>query len=125
MGAPCTFSLATDRYAMSSSEPLGTPSTDYVDMQKFDTIAIDDDYQQPPSPGPGTSAAPCGGTTAPSFADTARKRKRLVFPEEEVGHMTFKSEAIKAMVVVITNASHMTFTLGSIPCYHGGTTLRL
>ncbi|KAM0907977.1 hypothetical protein ACQ4PT_015757 [Festuca glaucescens] len=91
------FGLATEKYAMGSSEPLGTPSPDKQDTQDSDTVVIDDDYQPPPSPGPDTSAAP-----RPGSADVAKKRNRSVFADEDVGHMAFMTEAVKAVEVAIT-----------------------
>jgi hypothetical protein len=36
-----SYSLATDKFAMDSSEPLGTPSTDYIETQESKTVFLD------------------------------------------------------------------------------------
>jgi hypothetical protein len=93
--------LATCKYAMGSTEPLGTPRVHDHDTHDFGTIVLDND--QPTSPGVGASAAPRLGTAV--YADSARKRKRSVFVQEDVVHMTFIPEVVKAVVESITNAA--------------------
>jgi hypothetical protein len=94
------FGLATDKHVMGSNEPLGTPVVDDPDTQESDTVVLEDDYL-PSSPGIGASAAPRHGAAA--GAD--KKRKRAGFAEEDVGHMTFITEAVKAVVHAITNVA--------------------
>jgi hypothetical protein len=87
---------------MGSSEPLGTPVVDNPQTQDSDTIVLDDD-DQPASPGVRVSVAPRLGTA--TYVDAARKRKMYVFVEEDVGHMTFIIEVVKAVAVAINNAA--------------------
>jgi hypothetical protein len=65
-----TFGLVTSKYAMGSSEPLGTPSPDEHGTEEYDTLVVDSDYHPPPSPGPGTSATPRPGSAYFAHATT-------------------------------------------------------
>jgi hypothetical protein len=85
---------------MGSNEPLGTPSVADPNTHNSDTVVLDDDYQ-PASPGVGISAAP----RPRDAADAVKKRKRYVFAEEDVGHMTFIVEVVKAVAEAITNVA--------------------
>jgi hypothetical protein len=40
-----SYGLATGRYAMGSSEPLGAPCPEYFDTQESESVIVDDDYQ--------------------------------------------------------------------------------
>jgi hypothetical protein len=95
-------------YSMGSSEPLGTPCLDYIDTQESDTAVVNNDYQEIPSLGDGTSDAPGIGirfVAPPTFANAARNRKRSILGEEDVVHVTYMIEAVKAVAVAITNDS--------------------
>jgi hypothetical protein len=61
---------------------------------------LEDDYL-PSSTGFCANAAPRHGATA----EADKKRKRYVSAEEDVGHMTFITEVVKAVVHAITNAA--------------------
>ena len=96
------FGLATGKHAMGSSDPLGTPIEDQ-DTHEDETINLDDE-EQPSSPGIGASAAapPRAGTAA---YEADKKRRRSVFAEEDVGHMTFITDAVKMVAMAITNVA--------------------
>ncbi|KAM0876027.1 hypothetical protein ACQ4PT_036429 [Festuca glaucescens] len=85
---------------MGSNEPLGTPAVDDPDTHDSDTVVVEDDYL-PSSLGVGASAAPRHGAAA----DADKKRKRSVFAEEDVGHMTFITKAVEAVAQAITNVA--------------------
>ena len=107
-----SFGLATGKYAMGSSEPLGTPGLDDPDTWDSDMVVLDDD-DQPASPGVGASAAaPRPGNAA---YEASMKRRRSVFAEEDVVHMTFITDAVKEVAVAITNAAPPASTLPSTP----------
>jgi hypothetical protein len=64
------FGPATGRYAMGSSDPLGTPKADYPDTQDSDTVMLGED-DHPTSPSVGAS------TEGPGAAADADKRRTL------------------------------------------------
>jgi hypothetical protein len=64
------FGLATDKYAMGSNEPLGTPGVDDPDTQDSDTVMLGED-DHPTSPSVGAS------TEGPGAAADADKRRTL------------------------------------------------
>jgi hypothetical protein len=90
------FVLATGKHNMGSNEPMGTPSLYDPDTQNSDTVVLHGN-DHPVSPGVGASAAPH------PKADDEKKRKMYVFTEEDIGHMTFITEAVKAVAQAITN----------------------
>jgi hypothetical protein len=94
---------------MGSSVPLDAPCPKSFDTHESDTVIIDGDYKNTPSPCAGTRVAPsCCGTAkgyAVGSADGAKKMKRSVLGEEDVVHISFMTKAMKAVAVAITNAS--------------------
>jgi hypothetical protein len=90
---------------MASSEPLVHLALSICfDTQEFETVIVDDDYWQNPSPSFGPSFGGVAIDSVDALADGAKKRKRLVFADEENIHMSM-TEAKKVVVVIITNAS--------------------
>ncbi|KAK1696008.1 hypothetical protein QYE76_012705 [Lolium multiflorum] len=105
-----SFGLASDKYVMGSSEPLGTavatPSLKDVETQKYDTIIID---------GP-----PEKGADAPDKA-TAGKSKRGAFVDDELVAFTNMNVFVKDVAEAIednkpTYTCSLTYTIRSWAC---------
>uniref|UniRef100_A0ACD5U3I2 Uncharacterized protein n=1 Tax=Avena sativa TaxID=4498 RepID=A0ACD5U3I2_AVESA len=108
MEAIFSFGLATGRFAMGSSEPLGKPSPEYMHAKDLETLVLDDEADTDaaagsPSPGIGHD----GSTNAyvPGGFDPCKKRKRSLLGKEDVVHITCMTDAVKAVADTITIAS--------------------
>uniref|UniRef100_A0ACD5YA40 Uncharacterized protein n=1 Tax=Avena sativa TaxID=4498 RepID=A0ACD5YA40_AVESA len=103
-----SFDLATDRFSMGSSEPLGEPSAEYMQTKESDIVVIDDEDEidvAAVSPAPGIGH---GGNTianVPSGFCPSKKRKRSLLGVEGVVAITCMTEAVKAVVTAIITAS--------------------
>ena len=98
------YGLATGRFAMGSSEPLGAFNPDYVQTQESETLVLDEEGENEAAAGSAPPPPPCPRASASAF-DPAKKRKRSLLGEEDVVAITCMTDAVKAVVAAITSAS--------------------